>query len=468
MKQLINLATVLIVVGLSACTNQTEVTEPDDLPNIVVIYCDDLGYGDLGCFGNTEIRTPNIDRMAKEGMKFTDFYSASPVCSPSRAALLTGRIPQRMGINGVFFPRSYTGMPLEEATSADLLKSVGYATGIVGKWHLGHRHEFLPLQRGFDEYFGIPYSNDMLSVVYLDGNEVVDFHPDQRYTTRTYTEKAVDFIDRHAGSPFFLYLAHSMPHVPIYASPEFDGRSGKGLYTDVIEEIDWSVGEVLNKLDQQGLLEHTLVIFSSDNGPWLAMHEHGGSAGILREGKQYTFEGGQRVPTLAMWPDVIRPGSVYDDMALMMDWFPTFAEITGAELPADRDYDGESILPVLEGNGKRQGKEFLYFDGILLQCYRNGEWKLKLPYEGFTGANWKHAVPPHDTLLFNLKSDPGERHNLYAEMPEKAEEMANLMEAYLESKGSLPPSLVIGDQADHAHYEYLISKYGPDYNRAEW
>jgi arylsulfatase A-like enzyme len=459
---------VLILLGIYACNTEPETAEADDLPNIVVIYCDDLGYGDLGCFGNTEIRTPNIDRMASEGMKFTEFYSASPVCSPSRAALLTGRIPQRMGINGVFFPRSYTGMPLEEVTTADLLKTVGYTTGIVGKWHLGHRHQFLPLQRGFDEYFGIPYSNDMLSVVYLAGNEVVDFHPDQHYTTRTYTEKALDFIDRHTEAPFFLYLAHSMPHVPIYASPEFDGRSGKGLYTDVIEEIDWSVGEVLNKLEEHGVLDQTLVIFSSDNGPWLAMHEHGGSAGILREGKQYTFEGGQRVPTLAMWPDVIRPGSVYGDMALMMDWFPTFAEITGAEVPADRDYDGESILQVLKGNGKREGKEFLYFDGSLLQCYRNGDWKLKLPYEGFRGANWKNAVAPHDTLLFNLKSDPGELNNLYAEMPEKAAEMADLMNTYLRTKGTLPPSLVIGDQADHTHYQYLTEKYGPDYNLVEW
>jgi arylsulfatase A-like enzyme len=236
----------------------------------------------------------------------------------------------------------------------------------------------------------------------------------------------------------------------------------------VIEEIDWSVGEVLNTLEEYGIKENTLVIFSSDNGPWLAMHEHGGSAGILREGKQYTFEGGQRVPTLAMWPGVIAPGSVYDDMALMMDWFPTFAEITGAEIPDDRDYDGESILPVLKGTGNRQGKEFLYFDGSMLQCYRNGDWKLKLPFKGFHGSNGKKGVPPHDTLLFNLKDDPGEQHNLYPEMPEKAAEMAGLMDAYLQLKGTLPPSLVIGDPADHSHYEYLIEKYGADYNHIDW
>ncbi len=468
MKKILHMLAVLTLSGLYACNTLPDTGDGDALPNIVVIYCDDLGYGDPGCFGNTEIRTPNIDRLATEGMKFTEFYSASPVCSPSRAALLTGRIPQRMGINGVFFPRSYTGMPLEEVTTADLLKTAGYATGIVGKWHLGHRHEFLPLQRGFDEYFGIPYSNDMLSVVYLEGNQVVDFHPDQHLTTRTYTEKALDFIDRHAGAPFYLYLAHSMPHVPIYASPEFEGRSGKGLYTDVIEEIDWSVGEVLTKLEQHELLQNTLVVFSSDNGPWLAMHEHGGSAGILREGKQYTFEGGQRVPTLAMWPAVIQPGSEYTDIALMMDWFPTFAEIAGAKIPEDRDYDGESILAVLNGTGSRTGKEFLYFDGSDLQCYRNGEWKLKLPFAGFRGTNGKKGVPPHDTLLFNLKSDPGERLNLYAERPEKVEEMVKLMDEYRDSKGELPPSLVIGDPADHSHYQYLTGKYGPDYNRIDW
>jgi arylsulfatase A len=452
----------------AACTTNQPETPSGQLPNIVMIYCDDLGYGDLGCFGNKVIRTPNIDQLATRGMKFTEFYSASPVCSPSRAALLTGRIPQRMGINNVFFARSFTGMPLEEVTTANLLKSKGYATGIVGKWHLGHREKFLPLQRGFDEYFGIPYSNDMNSAVYIEGNEVAEFRPDQHFTTRTYTQKARDFIERHAGTPFYLYLAHSMPHVPIYASPYFDGRSGNGLYTDVIEEIDWSVGEVIRTLEEHGLINNTLVIFSSDNGPWLAMRELGGSAGILREGKQFTFEGGQRVPTLAMWPGVIEPGSVYEDMALMMDWFPTFAEMAGAEVPADRDYDGESILKVLNGTGVREGKEFLYFDGEDLQCYRNGDWKLKLPYGGYHGSDYMKAVAPHDTLLFNLKSDPGERNNLFSGQPEKVAEMVALMDAYRASKGTLPPSLDIGEDADHSHNTYLVDKYGPDFNHVDW
>jgi arylsulfatase A len=468
MKRVIIPLILAVPLVFPACRGDGGSAQEETLPNIVFIYCDDLGYGDPGCFGNTVNRTPNIDRLASEGMKFTEFYSASPVCSPSRAALMTGRIPQRMGINGVFFPRSYTGMPVQEITIARLLKERGYTTGVVGKWHLGHRREFLPLQRGFDEYFGIPYSNDMQSVVYLEGNEVVDFHPDQHFTTKTYTEKALDFIDRHAGGPFYLYLAHSMPHVPIYASPEFDGRSGNGLYTDVIEEIDWSVGQVLAGLEEHGIQDNTLVVFSSDNGPWLVMRELGGSAGILREGKQYTFEGGQRVPTLAMWPGVIPAGSVYDDMALMMDWFPTFAEVAGAEVPGDRDYDGESILPVLRGTGTRKGNEFLYYDGAELQCYRHGDWKVKLPFEGFRGNPGKKAVPPHDTLLFNLKSDPGEQQNLYAEMPEQVDSMISWMEACRKSKGTLPPSLVIGDPADNSHYVYLREKYGDGYWKADW
>lgn len=459
-----------MIIMNSACNSGGGREASGDPPNVVIIYCDDLGYGDLACFGSETIRTPNIDRLATGGMKFTEFYSASPVCSPSRAALLTGRIPQRMGINAVFFPRSFTGMPVDEITIAELLKDRGYATGIVGKWHLGHRHEFLPLQRGFDEYFGIPYSNDMRSAVYLDGNRVVDFNPDQHYTTRTYTEKALDFIRRRrqAGEPFFLYLAHSMPHVPIYASPEFEGRSGHGLYTDVIEEIDWSVGEVLNTLEEEGLKDNTLVVFSSDNGPWIVMKEQGGSAGELREGKMYTFEGGQRVPTLAMWPGVIPGGSEYTDMALMMDWFPTIAELSGATLPGDRDYDGESLLPVLKGEITAKPREFLYFNGRRLHAYRNGDWKLKLPFEGFHGARYRQGVLPHDTLLFNLKQDPGEQNDLYAQHPEKVSELVELMEVCLASKGELPPSLDIGHEADQGFYQELAEKYGDRYWYVEW
>lgn len=453
---LLILTSFLLTIG---CNSSTEALEKT---NFIIIYCDDLGYGDLGCFGASDIKTPNIDRMAGEGMKFTDFYSASPVCSPSRAALMTGRIPQRMGINSVFFPESFEGMPVEENTIADLLKPAGYSTGIVGKWHLGHMERFLPLQRGFDEYFGIPYSNDMESTVYLEGNLVVDYHPDQTQTTKTYTEKALNFIDRNKEKPFFLYLAHSMPHVPIYASEDFLGTSERGLYGDVIQEIDWSVGQILNKLEGEGILENTLVIFSSDNGPWLVMRDHGGSAGELREGKQFTFDGGQRVPTLALWSKTIKPGEVYSDMGLMMDWLPTICEIAGVEVPSDREYDGESLLKVFKGEGSRVANEFLYYDGAKLECYRKGDWKIKLAYQGFPGQRWKQEVPAHPLLLINLKEDPGELNNLAGDYPDKVKEMLEGMERYKQSKGELPPSLFIRSDADNSHYDHVLEKYGPE------
>ncbi|MFW5656976.1 MAG: sulfatase, partial [Bacteroidota bacterium] len=433
-----------IVFSCSGTQNKVDnSTNDNEKPNLVIIFCDDLGYGDVGCFGATDISTPNIDQMATDGMKFTEFYSASPVCSPSRAALMTGRYPQRMGINSVFFPESLTGMAPEEVTIAEKLKEKGYATGIVGKWHLGHLHQFLPLQQGFDSYFGIPYSNDMESVVYMEGNEVVEFHVDQRYTTKTYTEKAVEFINDNAEEPFFLYLAHSMPHVPIYASEDFLGTSERGLYGDVVQEIDWSVGEVINSLKANNVLDNTLVVFSSDNGPWLVMEDHGGSAGGLREGKQYTFEGGQRVPTLAMWPEVIKPGSEYHNLATMMDWFPTAVEMTGGDLPADRPIDGVSLMPVLKGEGERLPQKFLYFDLDDLQCYREGDWKYKEAFQGFEGAIWKQAVEAHPPLLINLKEDPGEQNNLAEQYPEKVDEMIQKMNQEFQSMGELPPSLVI-------------------------
>jgi len=460
----LNAVTVLAGGMLAAgCSHDSADRKNDSRPNILFIYCDDLGYGDLGCYGATDIRTPNIDSMAASGIRFTEFYSASPVCSPSRAALLTGRIPQRMGINGVFFPESFTGLPVDEVTIADMLHEAGYVTGMIGKWHLGHRREFLPKQRGFDEYFGIPYSNDMASVVYMDGNEVLDFHPDQSLITNTYTNKAVDFIHRHRTEPFFLYLAHNMPHVPIYASEKFLGKSNRGLYGDVVQELDWSVGEIIEALKIDGILENTLVIFSSDNGPWLAMKELGGSAGVLREGKQFTFEGGQRVPAIAMWQGKIIAGTSYSDMALMTDWFPTFCSLARIDPPSEKVYDGENILPVLLGTGRRLGENFLYYDGEKAEGFRHGDWKIKLPYEGFPGAVWKKKVDPHPLLLINLKDDPGEKINLAEQDPEKAEEMLEEMNRSIEALGKLPPSLVQREAADESHYRKLTEAHGPDY-----
>lgn len=437
----------------------------DDRPNVIIIYADDLGYGDLGCYGAKDIATPNIDRMARDGIKFTDFYSASSVCSPSRAALLTGRIPQRMGIVNVFFPESFMGMPTEELTMGQLLQQKGYGTAAVGKWHLGHHYQFLPLQRGFDEYFGIPYSNDMESVVYLEGNDVVDFKVDQRYTTRTYTKKATDFIARHEDDPFFLYLAHSMPHVPIYASPEFEGTSNRGLYGDVIQEIDWSVGQIIEALEKRDLLENTLIVFSSDNGPWHVMRDHGGSAGGLREGKMFTFDGGMRVPAVAMWPTGIEAGQTNTEIAIMTDWMTTVAEITGAELPINRAYDGESLAAVMRGEGKRAGDEFIFYDAnhATIRAFRKGDWKLKLPFEGFEGAQYKKTVAAHPLLLINLRDDPGEIHNLAESYPEKVAELRAAMMAHHETKLPFPPLIPIRSNADHYHYDYLSKKYGPEF-----
>ena len=422
-------------------------------PNIVYIFADDLGYGDLSCYGAKDINTPNIDQIAKQGIKFTEFYSASSVCSPSRAALLTGRYPQRMGINTVFFPESFTGIPDTEITIPEILKDKGYATGIVGKWHLGHHYQYLPLQQGFDEYFGIPYSNDMESVVYMRGNEVESYKVKQQYITKTYTKEAQKFITKNKDNSFFLYIAHSMPHVPLYASEEFIGTSKRGLYGDVVQELDWSVGQILKSLREHGILENTLIVFSSDNGPWLAMKEDGGSAGDLREGKTFTFDGGMKVPTVAMWKNRIPQGIINTEVASQMDWFPTIANITGSSIPKGLVIDGLDISKVLTDKGNRKNSDLLFLDGKQLQGYRSGQWKVKLPYKGFRGNKWKQLVKAHDTLLFNLNTDPGEKNNLFEKYPEKAKEILKEMIEKYQDMGKLPPSLITKAQADQSHFK---------------
>lgn len=469
MKQLNKLALILLL--LSGCqkekTPETSAEFPqtsiiqetaENLPNIVFIFADDLGYGDLGCFGATDIGTPNIDKIAGKGIKFTNFYSASSICSPSRAALLTGRLPQRMGINGVFFPISFTGMPTSEITIPELLKEKGYVSGMVGKWHLGHREKYLPLQQGFDSYFGIPYSNDMASLVYIRDNEVEELEVDQQYITKRYTEESIKFIEENKQQPFFLYVAHNMPHVPIYASPAFKGKSNRGLYGDVIEELDWSVGQIMAKLEELGLMKNTLIVFTSDNGPWIVMQDYGGSAGELREGKMYTFDGGMKVPTVAMWKGKIQPQTVVEQMSSQMDWFPTFAKITDVKMPPELKIDGENILPVLLGSGQRKGQDYLFFDGAELQAYRQGNWKIKLPYEGYPGSSWKQKVAAHDTLLFNLQNDPGEKVNVYADNRELATKMIKDMQSGYKSLGELPPSIVLRTKGDHSHIKHIIGE----------
>jgi arylsulfatase A len=433
------------------------------IPNFIVIMADDLGYGDIGCFGANDIKTPNIDMMAGEGIKFTAAYTASSICSPSRAAFLTGRYPQRMGINSVFFPESFTGLPENEITIANILKQQGYQNAVFGKWHLGHHHQYLPLQRGFDEYFGIPYSNDMTSVVYMRGNDVEEFEVDQRYTTQKFTSESLDFIERNQKGPFFMFLSYIMPHVPLYVPPEFEEKSERGLYGDIIQEIDWSVGQVLEKLQSLGLIENTLVIFTSDNGPWLVMKDHGGSSGVLRGGKMYTFEGSMRVPTVAIWKGKIEPGSVYDDPVTLMDILPTFANLAGIDLPGDRPVDGLDITPILMGEKTSGYREFMYFYKERYKGYRAGDWKIKLAHPGFRGVPGRIAIDPHPLSLFNLQDDPGENINLAETEPEKLKWMVHKMDSALNAFGTLAPSIVTSEPADQYHFDYLLDNWGPDY-----
>lgn len=454
MKFILKITTTFFA-GIITLSSLTAQHTPQRKPNFVVIMADDLGYGDIGTFGAADIRTPNIDKLAENGLKFTSFYSTSPVCSPSRFGLLTGRYPRRQGIDGVFFPESFNGIPKEELTLAEALKTKGYSTGIVGKWHLGHHREFLPLQNGFDEYFGIPYSNDMQGTVYLRGNDVVQYNIDQKYTTKTYTEEAIKFIDKHKKEPFFLYLPHTMPHLPLYASPAFEGKSNRGLYGDVIEELDWSVGQVIESLKKNGLTENTLVIFTSDNGPWTIFDIEGGSAGKLRNGKGTTFEGGQRVPTIFSFPSKIKAGSVYDDLALHLDIFPTILKLAGYQAALPNPIDGEDVSSILTANGKRKGDEFIYYSNGKIEAFRKGDWKIRLAQPASKNYLNGETIPATEALLFNLKEDVSETKNLYQTNPEKVTELLAALDKKSKTIGQKVATLPQRLPADDVH----IKKY---------
>ncbi len=395
-------------------------------PNFVIIFADDLGYGDLGCYGHPSIRTPNLDRMAAEGMKFTDFYVAAPVCTPSRAALLTGRLAARSGMchdtRRVLFHYSAGGLPSEEITIAEGLKTKGYATAAVGKWHLGHLPQYLPTKQGFDSYFGIPYSNDMDKVAsgnnvpLMRNEEIVERPAVQSTLTKRYTEEAVKFIKSSQSKPFFLYLAHTMPHVPLHVSDDFRGKSPRGLYGDVVEELDWSVGQVLGALRESGLDKKTLVVFTSDNGPWLIMKENGGSAGLLREGKGSTWEGGMREPCITWWPGKVAAGSVARDLSCTMDLFNTFLTLAGAEIPKDRPIDGVDLSPVLLGTGSGLRKVMVYYRDTSVYAIRKGNWKAHVVTRSAYG---KDAPEKHDPpLLYDLGHDPSEQFDVAAKHPD--------------------------------------------------
>jgi arylsulfatase A-like enzyme len=412
-------------------------------PNFVILLADDLGYGDLGCYGQPAIRTPHLDRLAAEGLKFTQFYAA-PACTPSRAALLTGRLPIRSGLYRVLFPASTGGIPDAEITLAEALKARGYATVCIGKWHLGHRMQYLPTRHGFDHYYGIPYSNDMdlqgrnEPPIPLMRDEMIIEQPALQATlTLRYTREALRFIRSHGGEsqrrhPFFLYLAYTFPHVPLHAGKAFRGKSPHGLYGDVVEEIDWGVGQVLKELCDLGLAESTLVLFTSDNGPWLIKQSHGGSAGLLREGKGSTWEGGVRVPCLAWWPGTIAPGRVALDLASALDLFPTCLELAGAPVPANRPIDGVSLAPLFRGTGPSPRTHVYYYLDDELMAARRGPWKLHLktvdPASGL--AKVQTHNPP---LLFHLMIDPSERINLADQHPEVVEQLKKDIEVHCQS-----------------------------------
>ncbi len=397
-------------------------------PNFVVIFTDDQGYADVGCFGAEGFETPHLDRMAAEGAKFTDFYAAAPVCSPSRAALLTGCYPMRVSIPRVLFPRDNIGLNPEEVTIADILKTRGYATCCIGKWHLGHLPEFLPTRQGFDYYFGIPYSNDMDPVVLVEDEETIERKPDQSQLTRRYTEKAVEFIKKNKDRPFFLYLPHTMPHVPLYVSDKFKGKSKGGLYGDVIMEIDWSVGQILETVKQLGIDEKTLVIFTSDNGPWLSKGAHGGSAKPLRGGKFATYEGGMREPCIMRWPGKISAGMVCSEMATTMDFLPTFAKLAGAKVPTDRIIDGKDISALMtDPKAKTPYKAFFYYFERQLGAVRSGQWKLILKRK-----RGKKTIP---AALYNLQEDIEETRDLSADHPDVVRRLTELADKILEDIG---------------------------------
>lgn len=422
-------------------------------PNIVLIFTDDQGYQDVGCFGSPNIKTPNLDKMAAEGMRMTSFYSMAPICSASRAGLLTGCYPPRVGTTGVYFPNHDVGLNPKEVTIAEVLRDVGYATACVGKWHLGHHPEFLPTSQGFDRYFGIPYSNDMdkkkgqkndldnawknrdfskWNVPLMRDTEIIERPANQTTLTKRYTEEAVKFIRESKNQPFFLYMPQTMPHIPLFASPEFYTGDPKDAYQACIEEIDWSVGKVLSTLKELGLDDNTIVVYTSDNGPWLNLKppHHGGSALPLRAGKFTTFEGGMRVPAIFRMPGRIKAGTESDEVAAAFDLLPTFASLAGAKLDTDRTIDGENIWPLLSGATESSPHdEFYYFrGGGRIQAVRRGKWKLHLERGRGKGENRKVTSP---VALYDLDTDISESNNLASQHEDLVRELTETTNAFV-------------------------------------
>ncbi|WP_299556247.1 sulfatase [Seonamhaeicola sp.] len=469
----------LIVSLFTGCNSDKEHNKRNTKPNVVLVFIDDMGYGDVGCYGATGFETPNLDKMASKGMRFTNFYAAQPVCSASRAGLLTGCYPNRIGFSGALFPHHKIGLNPDEFTIAEMFKEQGYATACFGKWHLGWQKAFLPLQHGFDEYVGLPYSNDMWPhsnvtgehlaagvsranmppLPLIEGNKVIDTISslkDQDMLTTLYTEKAVDFINRNADEPFFLYVPHTMGHIPLGVSDKFRGKSEQGFYGDVMMEIDWSVGEITKALKQNNIADNTIVIFTTDNGPWLNFGNHAGSSGGLREGKTTSWEGGQRVPFIINWPNNVPEGTVCNKLACAIDLLPTLASITGGRL-SDNKIDGVDISSLFKGDLESNPRETIlyYFHKNHLNGVRKGHWKLVLPHtwasydtipgnDGHGGKRIKKTIDEPE--LYNMMRDPGEQYNVYDYYPEKVEELMDVVENARTELGDLNVGIAKGSE----------------------
>jgi len=402
-------------------------------PNIIIILADDLGYGDLGCFGAEAIATPNLDKLAADGVRLTSFFSSGPVCSPSRAGLMTGRYPARVGVTAVYVPNRNMagpginlaagiglGMNTKEITLAQAVKTAGYKTCCIGKWHLGDLKPHRPHHRGFDHYLGLLYSNDMTPLPLFRNDEIIEKSPvDQNYLTQQYTKEALDWLAQNHSEPFLLYLPHTFPHIPLHASPEFRGRSKAGLYGDCVEELDWSVGEIMKALDSYGIADNTFVFFNSDNGPWFQ-----GSPGGLRGRKDETFDGGMKVPGIACWPGVIPAGTVSNEPSMNIDLFPTALALAGVEVPGDRIIDGQNILPLLQGASKTPHESLFFYKGNKLQAMRMGNFKYRRRTYGYATA---YAPLKQGPMLFNLDEDPDESYNVIDKFPEVAKKMESVM-----------------------------------------
>jgi arylsulfatase A-like enzyme len=433
---------------LVSCTEKAKETkassQEQNNTNFIIIFADDLGYGDLGTYGNPTIKTPHLDRMANEGQKWTNFYAGASVCTPSRAALLTGRLPIRSGMSShkqrVLFPDSKNGLPDTEITLAEQLKTVGYQTAAIGKWHLGHKEQFLPTKHGFDYYFGIPYSNDMdmvsglvpyweywqqpndsiktehFNVPLYRNTKIIERPANQNTITTRYSDEAVSYIKEHKDKPFFIYLAHNLPHIPLFTSDKFRGTSERGLYGDVLEEIDNGVGKILQTLKDEGLAENTIVVFTSDNGPWLSFKQNGGTAGLLKAGKGTTWEGGMREPGIFWSPGKIKPG-VVTNLGSTMDLFATFSKIAGATLPKDRIIDSHDLSSTLFSKEDNTRKSILYCRGSEVYAARLGDFKAHYITQGAYGEFGKR-IEYETPLLYNLSQDPSEQFDISEKNPE--------------------------------------------------